>query len=173
MSVAEPEAQHSTTSLITGQTMPEESKGEEDDERTNEDISIEDGTWEPLPRSKSNTRETKKDKNVRCPKCGKGFTSKKRLLQGHYNEETMKCRNETDKQSCPLCGKLFANMLNLRHHYDEDTKTCKNTIKTTGTGGRPSIHNYSDGINNALTAKNISEDELYAVISEVMLQCVL
>ena len=91
--------------------------------------------------------KTKKNKSFLCPKCGRGFTSKKRLIQGHYDEETQTCKYELEaekKRLCPACGKYVSN---LQHHYNEETKSCKKSKPT----------------------EKINEEELYAALTEVLL----
>ena len=129
---------------------------DEKHDRIDKDITVEDGSSRQLSRSKGSSISTKKDKSVLCPKCGKGYTSKKRLLQNHYDEETETCKNETvteKKQLCPACGNCVSS---LHSHYNEETKTCKKSI-------------YSTDVNTVLATQNVSEEELYAVITEVLL----
>lgn len=151
--------QQAITSLTNDQ-QPLQSGVEEDDE-INKDDSV----------SKENKRKTKRPQTEHCPKCGRGFTSKKRLLQSHYNEETQTCRREleADKEcSCTSCGKLFSNMVDLQGHYDEESNSCRSKVTSVRANHNPAL---SDNVNVALATHKISEQELYAVISEVMLQC--
>lgn len=115
-------------------------------EEQNEDV---DGNkFQQLSRYKNSGIKTKKSKSFLCPKCGKGFTSKNRLIQGHYDEETQTCRYELEaakKCLCPSCGNY---VFNLQGHYNEETKSCKRSKYST---------------------EKISEEELYATLTEVLL----
>jgi len=117
-------------------------------------------------------RQPKKPRTVHCPKCGRGFTSRNRLLQSHYDEATSTCKQQLEADQkhhpCPSCGKLyFSRSSLLLHHYNESTGTCKQCDTSTSDANHTST--FSDSINLLLAADKISERELYAAISEV--QC--
>ena len=126
-----PSGVHQVTSSQDGH-QPLLSRGEERD-RTDKDISVEEGSSQQPSHSKGNIKQTRKDKSVLCPKCGKGFTSKKRLIQNHYDEETQTCKSEQEGEKKHLC------------------------------------RDYSNDVNTALATRKISEEELYAVLTEVLL----
>ena len=46
---------------------------------------------QPLLYIRGNARKTKKNKSEICPKCGRGFTSQKRL-ENHYDKTTQTCK---------------------------------------------------------------------------------
>ena len=123
-----------------------------DDETEDKDVSEED---DDSLNYKKSYRETKREKSVLCPKCGRSFTSMKRLLQGHYNEEMQTCKYEKQtKQQCPCCGRHFTK---LQDHYDEETGSCR--------------ANFSAAVITALSSKNTSEEQLYASLNEVCSCC--
>ena len=125
--------------ITSSQENPSSLSREEEQDEDIEDRS----TFQQLLRHKDSGIKTKKNKSFLCPKCGRGFTSKKRLVQNHYSEETQTCRYELEaetKHLCPACGNYVSN---LRTHYNEETKSCKKS------------------------KSSISEEELYAALTEV------
>ena len=118
------------------------------DKSEDKDVSLEE---DDSLNCKKSCRKAKREKSVLCPKCGKSFTSMKRLLQSHYDKEMQTCKYEKQtKQQCPCCGRHF---IKLQDHYDKETGTCR--------------ANFSDAITTALSSKNVSEEQLYASLNEV------
>lgn len=116
------------------------------------------------PEFRGYARKTKKVKTVHCPKCSRTFTSMKRLLQSHYDEETSTCKTKLQEDKnffCPLCGRSYSSQSSLNSHYSDKTNTCK----TTSDGSGNSI--FSSAVTTALSTKKTSEEQLYAAITEV------
>lgn len=147
----------SAVQVASTDQQPSQSRQEEG-EVMDKDGCVKEASFQQLPAcgkfTSRNSRQTKKEKIISCPKCNKAYTSMKRF-QSHYDEQTQTCKYEDKKQLCPLCGNTF---FNLQDHYDEETKTCKKT------------KDRSLEIVPALAEKKLSEEELYALISEVLLQ---
>jgi len=118
-------------------------------------------------------RQTVKKQAVKCPICGRKFTSLSRLYQFHYSEGSKTCpgpkRKPAPRQNikkgsyaCPSCGKIFTSLARLnQYHYNATTKTCSSKTR------KNAVTCYSDGVNAALCNPKTSEQELYAAISEV------
>ena len=91
---SDPSVSHQPNSSITADPLPSQSAVGEDEVTSNNDDSIKQVNphqqQQPQLHFKGNIRKTKKDKSELCPRCGRGFTSKKRL-ENHYDETTQTC----------------------------------------------------------------------------------
>lgn len=102
--------QQSTSSLTGDQ---ESAVGEDDMTNDDDDATEQMISQQPSFRIKGNIRETKKNKTEKCPRCGRGYTSKKRL-ENHYNKTTQTCNSvlETEETKNSNYNSEFSDTIN-------------------------------------------------------------